>query len=71
MAQAHTSRGRERQEQALAFHNDYGHDTEECRHRKEAIDELVEKGLLDNFMKRAESRAESAKAENKRPLCTV
>ena len=43
------------------FHKDHGHYTNECRDLKEQIEELVQKGKLQKFVKRdhqSQSRAE-------------
>ncbi|KAI3465895.1 hypothetical protein Pfo_022558 [Paulownia fortunei] len=34
-----------------AFHNEYGHNTEECRHLKDKIERMIRKGWLDDWVK--------------------
>ena len=36
------------------FHKDHGHYTEDCKDLKEQIEELIQKGKLQRFMKRGE-----------------
>ena len=36
------------------FHRDHGHLTEECRDLKEQINELIQKGKLQRYMKKGE-----------------
>ncbi|KAI3453674.1 hypothetical protein Pfo_010337 [Paulownia fortunei] len=39
-----------------AFHNEYGHNTEECRHLKDEIERMIRKGWLDDWVKEEEEK---------------
>ncbi|KAI3445227.1 hypothetical protein Pfo_001892 [Paulownia fortunei] len=39
-----------------AFHNEYGHNTDECRHLKDEIERMIRKGWLDNWVKEEEEK---------------
>ena len=34
------------------FHREYGHNTDDCRHLKNAIEDLIHRGHLDRFIRR-------------------
>ena len=38
------------------FHKDHGHYTEDCRDLKEQVEELIQKGKLQNYVKNGEPR---------------
>ncbi|KAI3458805.1 hypothetical protein Pfo_015468 [Paulownia fortunei] len=39
-----------------AFHNEYGHNTEECWHLKDEIERMIRKGWLDDWIKEEEEK---------------
>ena len=40
--------------QYCRFHKDHGHNTEDCRDLKEQVEELIQKGKLQKYMKKNE-----------------
>ena len=59
------------------FHKDYGHNTEDCRDLKEQIEELIQKGKLQKYVKKGEyskfrndnkSQHESSSRNDDRPF---
>ena len=48
------------------FHKDHGHYTEDCRDLKEQVEELIQKGKLQRYVKRGEASTAISSAKCKR-----
>lgn len=48
------------------FHNDYGHDTNKCRHLKDAIERMLHDGHPVEFVKKEQKRSNKRKDDGYR-----